>query len=51
MGSRCRRPGHDYRLDDPNAWAAVAAPDGWTATDTNALIEFTVAERAAVTAE
>ena len=39
--------GHDYRLDYPAAWAAVAAPDGWTVADTDALIEFTAAERAA----
>ena len=39
--------GHDYRLDYPVAWAAVVAPEGWTDAGTDALIEFTAAERAA----
>lgn len=43
--------GHDYRLDYPAAWAAVVAPEGWTVADTDALIEFVAAERAAATAE
>jgi uncharacterized membrane protein len=37
--------GHDYRLDYPAAWAAVAARESWTDADTTALAEFTRAER------
>ncbi len=39
--------GHDYRLDYPSAWAAVAAPAGWTDADTAALEDVTAAARAA----
>jgi uncharacterized membrane protein len=39
--------GHDYRLDYPSTWAAVAPPEGWDADDTAALEEFTEAERVA----
>ncbi|MVU77546.1 hypothetical protein GPX89_09875 [Nocardia sp. ET3-3] len=34
-------PGHGHNYDDalPYAWAAVAAPEGWTATDTDRVAE------------
>lgn len=43
--------GHDYRLDYPTAWAAIAAPDNWADDDTAHLEAFTAAERAAAASE
>lgn len=40
--------GHDYRLAWPGAWAQVVPPDGWTASDTEALNAFLADQRAAV---
>ncbi len=39
--------GHDYRLAWPGAWAQVVAPEGWTASDTEALNTFLADQRAA----
>lgn len=39
--------GHDYRLDYPAAWAAVAAPEGWDDERTAALEDYTAELRAA----
>jgi uncharacterized membrane protein len=43
--------GHDYRLDYPSTWAAVAAPEEWDDDDTAALEAFTQAERDALTVD
>jgi uncharacterized membrane protein len=39
--------GHDYRLAWPGAWAQVVPPDGWSASDTEALNTFLADQRAA----
>jgi uncharacterized membrane protein len=38
--------GHDYRLDYPAAWAAVAAPEGWDDERTAELEAYTAERRA-----
>ena len=42
--------GHDYRLAWPGAWAQVVPPEGWTASDTEALNTFLADQRAATDA-
>ena len=39
--------GHDYRLAWPGAWAQVVPPQGWAASDTEALNTFLAEQRAA----
>lgn len=37
--------GHDYRLDYVDGWTRIAAPDGWTDTDTDRLERFLFPDR------